>query len=131
MIALRQMLKSGFVDFAAMGDYVNGELVLRRIDGIEDAPMNHAQFVQICESARQCFGLDLIEMLDKPLNFLDDSFCNRGIQLGKVFKRLRGEQDVMVQTSLSLSFTSWSGMRSDDFSDDSILAWISSVSSRY
>jgi putative transposase len=39
--------------------------------------------------------------------------------------------DVMVQTSLSLSFTFWSGMRSEDFSDDSILAWISSVSSRY
>jgi hypothetical protein len=70
-------------------------------------------------------------MLGKPLNFLDDSFCNGGIQLGKVFKCLRGELDVMVQTSLSLSITSWSVMRSEDFSDDSILAWISSVSSRY
>lgn len=76
MIALKQMLKSGFVDFAAMGDYVNGELALRRINGVEDAPMTHAQFVQICESARQCFGLNLIEMLGKPLNFFDDSFCN-------------------------------------------------------
>jgi hypothetical protein len=39
------MLGSGFVDVAAMGDYVNGELALRRIDGGEDAPMTHAQFV--------------------------------------------------------------------------------------
>jgi hypothetical protein len=53
MIALRRMLKSGFVDFAAVGDYVNGELALRRIDGVEDAPMTHAQFVQIRESPRR------------------------------------------------------------------------------
>lgn len=127
----RRMLKSGFIDFAAMGDYVDGELALRRIDGVEDAPMTGTQFVQIRESTCQCFGLNLIVVFSKSLNLIHDSFFNRGIQLGNILKRLRGELDVIVQTSLSLSFTAWSGMRSEDFSDDSILAWISSVSSRY
>ena len=130
MITQIPELESGFVHFAAMGNYMNRDVAMRHVKRIENAPVTNPQLVKVCESACQRLRLDLIVVFRKPLDFIYNPFCNRIIELGKIFKRLRRELNVIIQVSFSLSLTSWSVIRSVEPRDSSSLALISSVNSR-
>ena len=90
MIALRQMLKSGFVDFVAMGDYVNGELALRRINGVEDAANDPRA---VCKSLRKrpsMFRVEFDRDARQATEFFRPFFLQQGYPAGQGLQALAG-----------------------------------------